>query len=171
MLKFCRLFIMMKAHLISGVERLRAVATRLSSQARLAGSAKPSSTPLPALATPREVGSTWAWVRQTDMSLSTTSSTQTMRALVAAMMCPVEFLVTPPNIAEKSREKPNQGLKKFLQFQKLRLRYLRSSLFTPSTTSSRVAALIAASLNLHISSRLDWAQSVLLFPFGISHSL
>ena len=39
-----------------------------------------------------------------------TSSTQTMRALVAATMCPVEFLVTPPSIEEKSREKPNQGL-------------------------------------------------------------
>ena len=50
----------LKEHLISGVDKLIAVSTRLSSQARLAGSARPNSTPLPALATPREEGSTWA---------------------------------------------------------------------------------------------------------------
>ena len=82
------------------------------------------------------------------------------------MMCPLEFLVTPPSIEEKLREKPNQGLEfswisrvpismKFQHFQKQRLLYLRSSLFTPSITSSLDTALIAASLNLHISSRLD----------------
>ena len=48
----------LKEHLISGVDKLIAVSTRLSSQARLAGSARPNSTPLPALATPREEGST-----------------------------------------------------------------------------------------------------------------
>ena len=34
-----------------------------------------------------------------------------MSALVAAMMWPLEFLVTPPSIEEKLREKPNQGLR------------------------------------------------------------
>ena len=34
-----------------------------------------------------------------------------MRAVVAATICPLEFLVTPPSIEEKLREKPNQGLK------------------------------------------------------------
>ena len=33
-----------------------------------------------------------------------------MRAVVAATICPLEFLVTPPSIEEKLREKPNQGL-------------------------------------------------------------
>ena len=33
-----------------------------------------------------------------------------MRAVVAATICPLEFLVTPPTIEEKLREKPNQGL-------------------------------------------------------------
>ena len=42
--------------------------------------------------------------------LDHTSSTQTMRAVVAATICPLEFLVTPPSIEEKLREKPNQGL-------------------------------------------------------------
>ena len=79
---------------------------------------------------------------------------------MAAMMCPLEFLVTPPTIEEKLREKPNQGLEvswisSVLIFRKQRLIYLRSSLFTPSITSSVDTALIAASLNLHISSRLD----------------
>ena len=69
-LMFCRLFVNIKVYLISGVERLRAVATRLSSQAKLAGSAKPSSTPLPALATPSLDGSTWkeAWIGDTFVS-------------------------------------------------------------------------------------------------------
>ena len=100
----------MKAYLISGVDRLRAVATRLSSQSKLAGSAKPSSTPLPALATPSLDGSTWKSLDTRYFVSKLTSSTQTMRALVAAMMCPLEFLVTPPSIEEKLREKPNQGL-------------------------------------------------------------
>ena len=109
-----------------------------------------------------------------------TSSTQTIRALVAAMMCPLEFLVTPPSIEEKLREKPNQGLEfswisrvpismKFQHFQKQRLLYLRSSLFTPSITSSLDTALIAASLNLHISSRLDWETQFVRIHF--THSL
>ena len=49
-----------ESHLISGVERLRAVATRVSSQARLAGSARPSSALRPALPLLTEEGSTWA---------------------------------------------------------------------------------------------------------------
>ena len=66
----------------------------------------------------RSLSSFWSvsWNSFWDVEASFTSSTQTMRALVAATMCPVEFLVTPPSIEEKSREKPNQGLKCFLQF-------------------------------------------------------
>ena len=48
----------MKVDLISEVERLRAVATRLSSQARLAGSAWPSSVVSTACLLLREEGST-----------------------------------------------------------------------------------------------------------------
>ena len=86
-----------------------------------------------------------------------------MRALVAATMCPLEFLVSPPSIEEKFREKPNQGLRIYLISTILPevdlsfgLSCLRSSWLTPSITSSLVAALIASSSNLHISRRLDW---------------
>ena len=80
-------------------------------------------------------------------------------------MCPLEFLVSPPSIEEKFREKPNQGLRIYLISTILpevelswsfELSCLRSSWLTPSITSSIVAALIASSSNLHISRRLDW---------------
>ena len=73
-----------------------------------------------------------------------TSSTQIIRALVAEMICPLAFLVTPPSIEEKLREKPNQGLESFSYM------IVRVAIFSDSRycESSNIPSLVVASPSL-----------------------